>query len=145
VTGPSSDHAADPPNVVSHVGTEFGRVLVDLVVAVPGALGAVFSDKDGYAVDFAVVPTHVEGLDVQIAGAQLGLLLSRAHDTTVRHRIGLTTASVLVEAERGALLGALVELDERSVLVLMLAPNASIGRALVRFDRARSAIATLLR
>ena len=145
MTEPRTEQAVDPANVVSHVGTEFGHVLVELVVAVPGAIGAVFSDCDGYAVDFAVDPTHVGGLDVQIAGAQLGLLLSRVHETSVRHRIALTTSSVLVEAERGALLGALVELDACSVLVLMLAPNASIGRALVGFDRARTAIATLLR
>jgi predicted regulator of Ras-like GTPase activity (Roadblock/LC7/MglB family) len=136
---------SEPTSVESHVNTEFGRVLVDLVAAVPGALGAVLSDGDGYAIDFAIDPKHVAGLDMQIAGAQLGLPLSRTHDTIVRHLIGFGAASVLLEAERGALLGALVEPHERSVLVLLLAPNASLGRALVRFDRARNAIATLLR
>jgi len=145
VTGSRSDAASDRSGIESHVGTEFGRVLVDLVVAVPGALGAVFSDCDGYAVDFAIDPTRVAGLDMQIAGAQLGLPLSRTHDSLVRHLVGLGSASVLVEAERGALLGALVEPHDRAVLVLLLAPHASLGRALVRFDRARTAIATLLR
>ena len=92
-----SRDGAVPSRVESHVGTEFGRVLVDLVAAVPGALGAVFSDCEGYAVDYAVEPSQLGGLDMQIAGAQLGLLLSRTHDSTARHLLGPGSASVLVE------------------------------------------------
>jgi hypothetical protein len=150
VTAPKIGQVPDRGGVTSHVGTEFGQVLVDLVVAVPGARGAILSDSLGYAVDYAIDPMQIAGLDLQIAGAQLGLPLSLTHDSILRH-LGLGSAdvlgspSVLVEAERGALLGALVEPHDRSVLVLMLAPHASLGRALVRFDRARHAIASLLR
>lgn len=129
------------PGVTSLLGTEFGRVLADLVGAVPGACGAVFSDREGYAVDYACDPSRMDGLELQIVGAQLGHPLARSHAVAVRHLIGRT--SVLLESDRGALLGALVDAQEGSVLVLVLAPGASLGRALVRFDRARTAIATL--
>ena len=52
-------------DIASHLGTEFGRVLAELVAAVPGALGAVLSDRDGHAVDFAVDPAHY-GIDYEL-------------------------------------------------------------------------------
>jgi len=129
--------------VASLLGTEFGRVLAELVDGVPGARGAVLSDRDGYAVDYARDPQRMDGLELQIAGAQLGHPLARTHAVAVRHLIG--TSSVLLESDVGALLGAVVDEHEGTVLVLVLAPGASLGRALVRFDRARTAIALLLR
>lgn len=141
----------EPPTATgridSHLGTEFGDVLAELVAAVPGARGAVFSDRDGHPVDFALDPARLDALELQIVGAQLGQALARTHDTAVRHLIGSTSvgAAVLVEGSIGALLGAVVDPDDRSVVVLVLGPHAAIGRALVHFDRARAAIATLLR
>lgn len=150
----SAPSSAAPGPIASHLGTEFGRVLAELVATVPGALGAVLSDRDGHAVDFAVDPAHYDALDIQIAGAQLGQPLVRTYDGSVRHLIDPSidrsiapsngSASVLVEAERCALLGAVVEPKERAVLVLVLAQHASLGRALVRFDRAARTIALLL-
>jgi predicted regulator of Ras-like GTPase activity (Roadblock/LC7/MglB family) len=130
--------------LTSFADTEFGRVLVELVGVVPGALGAVLSDGEGWPIDYAHDATRLDGLELQIVGAQLGLPLARAHETCVRRDVG-PRDSVLLECERGALLGALVEARERSVLVLVLAPHASLGRAIVQFDRARAAIEALLR
>lgn len=146
-----SDASGPPPlpagRIDSHLGTEFGDVLAELVTAVPGALGAVLSDRDGHAVDFALDPARLDALDLQIIGAQLGQALARTHDTAVRHLIGTASVgeAVLVEGNGGALLGTIVDPDDRTVIVLVLAPHAAIGRALVHFDRARAAIATLLR
>ena len=143
MTDPPAPAAAEPARIDSHVGTEFGLVLAELVAAVPGAIGAVLSDRDGHAVDFALDRTRIDPLDLQIVGAQLGHALSRTHDTTVRHLIG--SASVLLEGSSGALLGAVVDPEDHTIVVLLLGPHASLGRALVHFDRARAAITTLLR
>ncbi|RMG94808.1 MAG: roadblock/LC7 domain-containing protein [Deltaproteobacteria bacterium] len=49
----------------------FGETLAAWVRRTPGAIGAVLSDEDGNAVDFAHLPDRVSELDIQIFGAQL--------------------------------------------------------------------------
>jgi predicted regulator of Ras-like GTPase activity (Roadblock/LC7/MglB family) len=70
---------------IPEVNTAFGRILKAMVDHVPGALGAVFADSEGEPVDqFAYVPP----LDIQILGAQWGLVLSQSAKAIARMRGG---------------------------------------------------------
>lgn len=130
--------------VHSKLGSEFGTELAALCTALPGARGAVLSDRDGHPIDYAVVPGEIDELDLQIAGAQLGGPLS-ATSRPWRRRIHDADPDVVIEASAGALVGAVIETELGIVLVLVLGPRAHLGRALVRFDGARGRLALLLR
>jgi predicted regulator of Ras-like GTPase activity (Roadblock/LC7/MglB family) len=57
------------------VSGAFANILQHMVERVPGALGAIFADWEGEAVDqFA----HISTLDIQLAGAHWGVVLTLA-------------------------------------------------------------------
>ena len=53
----------------------FGEILEQMVLRVPGAVGAIFADWEGEAVDqFA----HIPPLDIQLVGAHWGVVFNAA-------------------------------------------------------------------
>ncbi len=78
----------------------FGAILQRMVMRVPGALGAVFSDWEGEAVDqFA----HVPPADIQLVGAHWGVVLNMASER-VRRAGGGDVDELWIEAEHGLVL-----------------------------------------
>lgn len=130
------------PRIASRFGTEFGAVMAELIMRVPGAYGAVLSDRDGYAIDFAHDPEAIEELEMQIVGAQCGLALLATAASAQHRRLG--RCEVMFEATRGSVLGTLVDEVDGLVLVMLLRARAHLGLALRSFEAARVELAALL-
>jgi predicted regulator of Ras-like GTPase activity (Roadblock/LC7/MglB family) len=126
----------------SRYGTEFGAVLAELIARVPGAYSAVLSDRDGYAIDFAFDATATEEIEVQIAGAQCGLVLLATAASATRH--GLGRCDVMLETAVGSMLGAVIDEREGLVLVILLRARGHLGLALRNLESARTRLAGLL-
>jgi predicted regulator of Ras-like GTPase activity (Roadblock/LC7/MglB family) len=63
----------------------FGEILQNMVESVPGAVGAVFADWEGEPVDqFA----HIPPIDIQIVGAQWGVVFNTATERLARSGSG---------------------------------------------------------
>jgi predicted regulator of Ras-like GTPase activity (Roadblock/LC7/MglB family) len=107
--------------------TPFAEILRDVVGAVPGALGAVFSDWDGEPVDqFALL----EPLDIQLLGAHVGLVLNDIKRATEAVQAG-AAGEIIIRAERAQLLLHVVDAKYYVVLALTRdAPTAWACRAL---------------
>jgi hypothetical protein len=121
------------------LGTEFGRVLEDLML-VPGAAGAVLSDERGYAIDYVRKKGTVSDVDVQLLGAQLGQALEKL-DEVLRRR-GLLAPVVVIEGDRRALV--IAPIDGTYAMALLLLLPANVALALRRFDVGRDRLARLL-
>lgn len=67
------------------MSSAFAEILAELVGSIPGAIGAVFLDWEGEAVDqFAHVPT----MDILLEGAHWGVVLRMVHGLTRKHGWG---------------------------------------------------------
>lgn len=111
----------------------FGDILKALVDAVPGAYGAVFSDWEGEPVDqFG----HVEPIDIQIAGAHWGVILSATSERLERacgHVEELT-----IEGERQVVL--IRRVTDRYHVVLAARRDCNLGRARAELQRGADAL-----
>lgn len=87
--------------------SEFGRALADFLAAEPSARGAVLSDGEGDAIDFAFDPTRTSELEVQLLGAQLDRATQRVAGWCAAQ--GRGACEILIEASHGRLCCALVE------------------------------------
>ncbi len=130
------------PAVTSRFGTEFGLVMAQLVARVPGAYGAVLSDRDGYAIDFAHDPSAIAEIEVQIAGAQCGQAMLATAASASRRQLG--PCDVMFETAAGSVLGSVVDESDGLVLLLLLQARAHLGLALRNFESARHELAALL-
>lgn len=139
---PAGGRLPHVPAPIARGRSEFGDELAELVLAVPGALGAVIVDGRGFSVDFAHVPASVDEIDVQLAGAQFGQAIGRISWYTRRHRLGDPEA-MLLECRRGNLLVA--PITGEYVLALRLRKVMNVARALREFAAARRRLASLLR
>jgi predicted regulator of Ras-like GTPase activity (Roadblock/LC7/MglB family) len=128
--------------IVSRFGTEFGAVMEELLQRVPGAYGAVFSDRDGYAIDFAHDPNAIEEIDMQLTGAQCGLALLATAASAKKRRLG--RCDIMFESTGGSVLGTVVDDVDGLVLVMLLRARAHLGLALRNFEAARDQLAALL-
>lgn len=137
----ASSPMASSQTYVARGRSEFGDELAELVLAVPGALGAVIVDGRGFSVDFAHVPASVDEIDVQLSGAQFGQAIGRIAWYTRRHRLGEPEA-MLLECRRGNLLVA--PITGEYVLALRLRKMMNVARALREFAAARRRLASLL-
>lgn len=101
----------------------FGDILRDLVERVPGAVGAVFADWEGEPVDqFA----HIESLEIQLMGAQWGVVYSQTVESLGRLGMG-EVEELLIEGERSTVLVRAV--TSRYFVVLATANGAHLGTA----------------
>lgn len=125
--------------IPSALRSEFGRVIENLM-DLPGAMGAVLIDDDGYAIDYVNDEPHLSAIDVQLMGAQIGQAVQRIQRTA--HSRDLGTPSLILEGSTGVLVAGPVGFDY--VLSMMLRDNADVGAALDRFEAVRSTVEHLL-
>jgi predicted regulator of Ras-like GTPase activity (Roadblock/LC7/MglB family) len=114
----------------------FRRILKDLVTTLPGAWGAVFVDWEGESVELFATSDEYE---VKLAGAEVGLLLSRLVASGKAASLGLTVSAMVIANETAFFLHTL---DEQYFVLL-----AADHRVLPGLARARlqSAVAQLRR
>ena len=135
-SGSDREHSRRIPSAMR---SDFGRIIENLM-DVPGSMGAVLVDDDGYAIDYVHDPSVLEELDVQLLGAQLGQIVTRAQKSAEKHDLG--TAIVVVESERASLIAATVGIVY--VLAFMLRRDASVAQGLHHFQAVRSTVEHLL-
>jgi hypothetical protein len=125
--------------IPSAMGSEFGRVLENLM-DVPGSMGAVLVDDDGYAIDYVHDPGMLAELDVQLLGAQLGQIIARTQHSAAKLDLG--TSVVVIEGERASLIAGSVGIIY--VLAFMLRREASVEAGLHEFEAVRITVDRLL-
>jgi predicted regulator of Ras-like GTPase activity (Roadblock/LC7/MglB family) len=108
----------------------FGRILRHVVETTPGVHGAVFTDSEGEPVDqYARGPT----IEIQIVGAQWGLVLAQVAASLWRSHAGAPT-SIYVQCER-------VQIYIRAItpeyfIVLQASPDAHLGKTIANLEQA---------
>ncbi|HJZ88708.1 MAG TPA: hypothetical protein VKN99_26220 [Polyangia bacterium] len=108
----------------------FGRILRRAVESTPGLHGAVFTDWEGEPVDqYARVPK----IEIQITGAQWGLVLTQIMGPLARARAG-APRSLLVLCERAQIYVRAI--TREYVLVIQASPDAHVGKAIAALERA---------
>ncbi len=122
------------------LGTEFGEALQAMVERTPGAYAGVVSDGEGDAIDYAHDPERIDGLEVQLLGAQLGLPLGRLHHTADTH--GIDDPLLLIETQTHNLVASPV--GEGFVVAMLLERQANLGLALSAFATGRATLRGLL-
>lgn len=126
--------------VCTRLGTEFGRALEMMVLRAPGAFAGVVSDEEGDAIDYAHDPERIDGLEVQLLGAQIGIPLFKVHSTASVQ--GFDDPLLMVETRTHNLVASLVQ--HAFVVALLLDHRANLGRALATFSEGRDALRALL-
>lgn len=116
----------------------FRRVLRELVLGIPEAWGAIFVDWEGEAVELFA---RTEEYEVKLAGAEIGLLLSRMVAAGKESGLGHTTAA-LVRTETADYL--LHTLDEEYFVLLAAHPLRTPGVARARLATAVAALRAAL-
>ncbi|MCX4245800.1 roadblock/LC7 domain-containing protein [Paraliomyxa miuraensis] len=124
--------------VQSALRSEFGRILENLMI-VPGSMGAVLVDDDGYPIDYVFDETIITEMDVQLMGAQLGQIVSLTQASAAKHDLG--TAVVLLEGRTNLIAGP-VGLDY--TLAFMMQHEANVAQGLHHFEAVRSTVEHLL-
>lgn len=125
--------------IPSAMRSEFGRVIENLM-DVPGAMGAVLVDDDGYAIDYVYDSDVLAAIDVQLVGAQVGQSVMRTSQSAAKLDVG--TPLVLVESHTGSLMAGPV--GQHYVLAFLMRRRANVAQALDRFAAVRSTIEHLL-
>jgi predicted regulator of Ras-like GTPase activity (Roadblock/LC7/MglB family) len=134
--GSDREHSARIPSAMR---SDFGRVLENLM-DVPGSMGAVLVDDDGYAIDYVHDPGRLAEIDVQLLGAQVGQVVARLQRSASKHDLG--TAAVVLEGTRANLIAGAVGVDY--VLAFLMTRSASVPQGLHHFEAVRSTIEHLL-
>src|SRR5262245_44707699 len=116
---------ADASDPIDCGVSEFGELLGKLLELTPGAYGAVLSDGVDDTIDTAHRPSEISALDVCIAGAQVGQVMTRLNISTII--FGFGRAQVVVEAGEVVLISKV--LWETYLLTMVLHPGANIARA----------------
>lgn len=126
--------------VCTRLGTEFGQALETMVLRTPGAYAGVVSDEEGDAIDYAHDPERIDGLEVQLLGAQIGLPLFRLHRTA--NAQGFDDALLMIETRTHNLVASPV--GQAFAVAMLLDRRANLGRALKAFADGRDALRALL-
>jgi len=110
--------------------TPFGQILWRVIESTPGLHGAVFTDADGEPIDqYARGPA----LEIQITGAQWGLVLRELPPVLARMRAGALD-SLYVECERAQIV--IRAISDGYFVVLQASPDAHLGKAIAALERA---------
>jgi predicted regulator of Ras-like GTPase activity (Roadblock/LC7/MglB family) len=113
----------------------FGRILREVVEGTPGALGAVFTDWEGEPVDQYALG---ETLDIQIFGAQWGLVLKESRASLARARAG---APQLIQIECDQVRVLMRMVSDSYFVVLQTRLDAHLGKTLAALEAAAVALA----
>ncbi len=135
-SGSDREHSRRIPSAMR---SDFGRIIENLM-DVPGSMGAVLVDDDGYAIDYVHDPDQLAELDVQLLGAQIGQIVARTQQSA--EKLDLGTAVVIVEGERASLIAGAVGIVY--VLAFLLERDANLDQGLHHFAAVRSTVEHLL-
>ncbi len=135
-TGSDREHSRRIPSAMR---SDFGRIIENLM-DVPGAMGAVLVDDDGYAIDYVHDPGVLAELDVQLLGAQVGQIVTLIQRSAEKRDLG--TAVVVVEGERASIIASSVGIVY--VLAFMMHRDANVAQGLHHFEAVRSTVEHLL-
>ena len=124
--------------------TPFTPILRTLLVEVPDALGAIFADWEGEAVDqfpdprraedaaTPLPPSGIETFDLRLFGAHWGIILNYVNAALRTFHYG-DLQVVMLHHDR---LDILIQtVDARYYLLIALRPGAPLGRALLELER----------
>jgi hypothetical protein len=114
----------------------FNYLLTNLMVDVPEAVGAIFLDPEGEAVDW--VTRHGDPYDLKVEGAYHSIFKRHLEDAAVSSEIG-SMESYVVEGSR--LVALTQSLPDGYYLVLVMQRRGSRARALHHLQGAASVIA----
>lgn len=98
------------------MSSAFAEILAELVGQIPGAIGAVFMDEEGEAVDQF---SHIPLMDILLTGAHWGIVLRHVEETVKRHSWGHTELLVLNGAQTDIIIKPITE--EYAVVLAMKA------------------------
>jgi predicted regulator of Ras-like GTPase activity (Roadblock/LC7/MglB family) len=108
----------------------FGRILRRMVESTPGVHGAVLADWEGEPVDqYSRGPV----LEIQITGAQWGLVLAEVGQALARARAGAARWLYLC-CERAQVL--VRPLDHEYFVVMQASPDAHVGKLVAGLEQA---------
>src|SRR5262245_56462268 len=111
--------------------SSFAEILQDMVERIPGAVGAVFADWEGEAVDqFA----HIPPVDIQLVGAHWGVVLHLAGERLRGAGVG-EVEELWIESQNALVLVRTIA--DRYYVVLTARSGTHLGTA--RRELARSA------
>lgn len=116
------------------MSSAFAEILSELVGQIPGALGAVFLDWEGEAVDQF---SHIPLFDILLAGAHWGIVLKHIEEVVVKHAWGTTELVVLNGAETDIIIKPITE---GYTVVLAMKAGHQLARALSAVDKVTSEI-----
>lgn len=108
----------------------FQPILQRLVERVPGALGAIFADWDGEPV--GTFAPDIAPLDIQIIGAQWGLVWTQVQKALARARLG-APLELYVDGVNGAVM--VREVGEGYYVVLTTKRDCHLATAKRELDR----------
>jgi predicted regulator of Ras-like GTPase activity (Roadblock/LC7/MglB family) len=113
----------------------FDRLLHDLVVSIPGAIGALFLDFEGEAVQMVGHrPFEADDHDLKVMGAYQGIFLTRLREVCMKTGSG-NPDRFKVEFDRAKVLSC--DLKDGYYLVLLADATANEGLAWQQLARCR--------
>ncbi len=116
------------------MASEFGELLAELVGTVPGAIGAVFVDWDGEAVDqFG----HIPELDIRIIGAHWGIVVNLTKRMLQNREYGKPEIIILSSEKRDVIIKTVTP---EYFVVLTMKRGAHLGHALKEMSRVSDSI-----
>ncbi|MCH9685996.1 MAG: hypothetical protein K0V04_31465 [Deltaproteobacteria bacterium] len=125
--------------IPSVMRSEFGRVIENLM-DVPGSMGAVLVDDDGYAIDYVYNPKLLDDIDIQIVGAQLGQSVLQTFGTAAHRDLG--TPTIVLEGKEVTLVASPV--GQHYVLTFVMDASVDPSGVLGHFEAVRSTVEHLL-
>jgi hypothetical protein len=129
--------------------TPFTPILRTMLVETPDALGAIFADWEGEAVDLfpdprrqedgetPLGPADIEGFDLKLFGAHWGVILNHVNAALRTFHYGDPQVVMLHHERLDILIQAV---DVRYYLLMALRPGAPLGRALRELERGVQAL-----
>jgi predicted regulator of Ras-like GTPase activity (Roadblock/LC7/MglB family) len=107
----------------------FGLILQAMVERIPGAIGAIFADWEGEAIDqFA----HLPAIEIKLIGAHWGVVLQQVAERL--HKIGAgPVAELVVDCQEAVIL--VVPVTERYFVVLEASRAVHLGTARREVER----------
>lgn len=111
------------------MASAFAEILAELVGQVPGAIGAVFLDYEGEAVDQF---SHIPLMDILLAGAHWGIILRHVENTVKRYAWGRTELLVLNGTQTDIIIKPIT--DEYAIVLAMKAGH-HLAHALTAVER----------
>jgi predicted regulator of Ras-like GTPase activity (Roadblock/LC7/MglB family) len=116
------------------MASEFAEILAELVGGIPGAVGAVFVDWDGEAVDqFG----HIPEFDIRVFGAHWGIIVNLVKQLLSSKEYGRTQLIILSSERRDVLIQTV---SSDYFVILSMKRGSHLGMAIKQLDRVSAAL-----